>query len=106
MTGTDTGAVRSRVPGFSLHRELALLAGSGFSNMDVLRAATARAAEALWRSDLGTIEAGKQADLLLLRGDPLQDLSALRDIHRIVLGGRVLEPEALLDQARSAGGAA
>ena len=105
VTGTDTGAVRSLVPGFSLHRELALLAGSGFSNMDALRAATARAAEALWRDDLGTIETGKQADLLLLRNDPLQDLGALRDIHRIVLGGRVLEPEALLAQARSAGGA-
>jgi len=64
--------------------------------MDVLRCATLRAAEALWRDDLGSIAPGKRADLLLLRSDPLESLSALRDIERIVYGGRAYEPEALL----------
>jgi imidazolonepropionase-like amidohydrolase len=97
--GTDTGAVRSLVPGFSLHRELGFLAGCGLSNMDVLRAGTARAAEALWRPDLGTIAAGQQADLLLLRRDPLADLSALQDIERVIHDGRAHDPEALLAPA-------
>ena len=100
VAGTDTGAVASLVPGFSLHRELALLSGAGLSNMEVLRAATARAAEALRRSDLGTIEVGKQADLLLLRRDPLEEIGALREIERIVQGGRVIDPAALLAKAR------
>ncbi len=107
VSGTDTGAVRSLVPGFALHRELSFLSGAGLSNMDVLRAATARAAEALWRSGpstgpgqaLGTIEPGKQADLLLLRRDPLTDLTALRDIDRVILAGRVFDPAALLAEA-------
>ena len=102
VAGTDTGAIRSLVPGFSLHRELALLSGAGLSNMELLRAATARAAEALWRDDLGTIEPGKQADLLLLRRNPLDHISALRDdIHRIVQGGRVIDPAALLTEAQA-----
>ncbi len=102
VAGTDTGAIRSLVPGFSLHRELALLSGAGLSNMELLRAATARAAEALWRDDLGTIEPGKQADLLLLRRNPLDHISALRDdIHRIVQAGRVIDPAALLTEAQA-----
>ena len=101
VAGTDTGAVRSLVPGFALHRELGFLSDAGLSNMEALRTATARAAEALWRSDLGTIEVGKQADLLLLRRDPLADLSALRDIQRVVCGGRVFDPAELLAQVRT-----
>jgi len=99
VAGTDTGAIRHLVPGFALHEELSLLAGAGLSNVDVLRAATARAAEALRRSDLGAIEPGRRADLLLLRGNPLDDLSALRDIHRVVLDGRVFDPGELLARA-------
>lgn len=102
VAGTDTGAIRSLVPGFGLHQELAFLAAAGLSNMDVLRAATARAAEAVGRSDLGTIERGKRADLLLLRRNPLDDLGALRDIERVVLDGRVHDPAALLGRAASA----
>ena len=104
VAGTDTGEVRSLVPGFALHRELALLSGAGLSNMELLRAATARAAEALRRSDLGTIEAGRRADLLLLRRDPLQDIGAFRDIHRGIHDGRVFDPAELLTQARERAG--
>jgi imidazolonepropionase-like amidohydrolase len=96
VSGTDTGAVRSLVPGFALHRELALLSGAGLSNMAVLRAATARAAEALRRDDLGIIAPGKRADLLLLRRNPLDDVGALREIDRVVHDGRAFEPAALL----------
>ena len=96
IAGTDTGAVRSLVPGFSLHHELEFLAGAGMSNMDVLRAATSRAAEALRRDDLGTIAPGKRADLLLLRSNPLDDVRALRGIERVVHDGRVYEPATLL----------
>jgi hypothetical protein len=96
VSGTDTGAVRSLVPGFALHHELGYLSDAGLSNMDVLRCATARAAEALGRDDLGTIAPGKRADVLLLRRNPLDDISALRDIERVVADGRVFEPEALL----------
>jgi imidazolonepropionase-like amidohydrolase len=96
VAGTDTGAVRSLVPGFSLHHELEFLAGAGLANMDVLRAATSRAAEALRRDDLGVVAAGKRADVLVLRSNPLDDVRALRDIERVVHDGQVYEPEKLL----------
>jgi imidazolonepropionase-like amidohydrolase len=96
VSGTDTGAIRSLVPGFSLHHELEFLSGADLSNMDVLRSATSRAAEALWRDDLGVIAAGKRADLLLLRSDPLDEIAALRDIERVLQDGRVYEPSKLL----------
>lgn len=97
IAGTDTGPMQP--PGFALHRELGYLSGAGLSNMEVLRAATSRAAEALWRDDLGTIQPGKRADLLLLRRDPLVDLGALRDIERVIHDGQPYDPATLLAQA-------
>ncbi len=105
ISGTDTGAI-GVVPGFSLHAELGYLSGAGLSNMDVIRASTARAAEALWRSDLGTIAPGKRADFLLLGSNPLEDLAALRDIEHIVQDGKLFDPADLLAVARTAGSAA
>jgi len=102
VSGTDTGAI-GVVPGFSLHAELGYLSGAGLSNMDVIRAATARAAEAIWRDDLGTIAPGKRADILLLRGNPLEGLAALRDIQHIVQDGVVHDPAELFATARNAG---
>ena len=99
VSGTDTGAVRSLVPGYALHRELGFLSEAGLSSMDVLRAATARAAEALRRDDLGVIAPGKRADVLLLRRNPLGDVSALREIDRVVHDGQVYHPAALLASA-------
>jgi hypothetical protein len=95
VSGTDTGAIRSCIPGFSLHHELEFLSGAGLSNMDVIRCATSRAAEALWRDDLGVVAPGRRADLLLLRSDPLRDLAALRDIERVVQDGIVYDPDTL-----------
>lgn len=99
VAGTDTGPIANLIPGFGLHEELAHLSGAGLSHMEVLRAATQRAAQALWRDDIGTIEAGKRADLLLLRSNPLDDLRALRDIQRVVHDGRAFDPAAVLAQA-------
>jgi imidazolonepropionase-like amidohydrolase len=96
VTGTDTGAVRSLVPGFALHWEIGFLEEAGLSPMEVLRSATGQAAIAIGRDDLGTIEPGKRADLLLLGSDPLRSAAALADIRYVVSGGRVREPAELL----------
>ena len=66
--------------GASLHRELELLAKAGMPNIDVLRAATSNAADAFRLHDRGRVAEGKKADLVLVRGDPLQDLATTRDI--------------------------
>jgi hypothetical protein len=96
VAGTDTGAVQSLVPGFALHREIQFLADAGLSGMDVLRSATALAARAIGCSDLGTIEPGKLADLLLLGGNPLEDVRALADIRFVVREGNAHRPSELL----------
>jgi imidazolonepropionase-like amidohydrolase len=75
----------------------------------VIEAATRNPAEYLGRlSEVGTVETGKRADLLLVEGDPLADLSRLRRPAGIVLGGRWLpraELDRLLDQVAAAAAA-
>jgi imidazolonepropionase-like amidohydrolase len=95
--GTDVGAAPLQVPGFALHRELALLVEGGIPSADVLQAATRGAAELLRAgAELGTIEPGKRADLLVLSGDPLQDIHATRRIAAVVQAGRIHDPAAVL----------
>ena len=74
--------------GIMIHHELRNLAEAGLSLAQVIAAATGRSAQALRMADtLGTLHAGKQADLLLLNRDPLRDLGALRDIDLVIKGG-------------------
>jgi len=87
------------VPGVDLHNELALLVEAGFSPMEALQAATLRPAEFLGRSkELGTIEEGKIADLVLLDMDPLESISHTRKIRAVVLGGRYVDVVKMRDE--------
>ena len=96
LAGTDIG-VLNVVPGQSLHEELALLVrDAGLSPLDALRAATRDAAVFLGRDrEIGTIAAGKKADLVLLDADPLADIAHVSRISALVLRGRVFERAAL-----------
>jgi len=76
------------VQGLSTHWEMKLLADGGMSNHDVLRVATIMGAEAIGHdADLGSIEAGKLADLVVLSRDPLADIEATQDIEQVMRGG-------------------
>jgi len=92
LAGSD---VQSGVlPGAGLHRELALLHESGLTPAEVIRAATLDPARFLERTDdpdVGQIELGKRADLVLVNGDPTRDIGALSDIREVILGGVRLE---------------
>jgi Imidazolonepropionase and related amidohydrolases len=79
--------------GESLHLELELLAEAGLSNLDALRAATSLPAKYFRLTDRGAIEVGKRADLVLVGSDPLQKISATRDIRHVWCGGRKFENE-------------
>jgi imidazolonepropionase-like amidohydrolase len=95
LAGTDSAAPYV-IPGFALHEELALLVKAGLSPMQALAAATKNPAAFLGKSDTqGTIEAGKNADLLLLDSDPLEDIRNTRRIRAVILGGRLLDRSAL-----------
>ena len=94
LAGTDLGTA-GIIPGASLHDELSLLVAAGFTPLEALRAATLNPAEFLDATDsLGTIEAGKLADLVLLRADPLRDISNTRSIAAVIRDGRVCDPHA------------
>lgn len=87
VAGTDAMA------GFSLHRELELYAKAGIPNADVLRIATLVPAQILKReADLGTIEPGKLADFILVDGNPLENISDIRKVSRVVKDGKVYVP--------------
>jgi imidazolonepropionase-like amidohydrolase len=97
LTGTDA-PVPGVAPGFALHDEFVTLSKCGMSNQQVLESTTRRAAEWLGTlPDRGTVEAGKRADLVLLDGDPLADITNTRRISAVIVGGHYL-PRAELDR--------
>ena len=90
LAGTDA-PLRNSPPGFGLHEELALLVRAGLSPFAALRAATLAPARWFGMEDsLGTIAAGKLADLVLLDANPLSDIRNLRRIRAVVQQGRVV----------------
>ena len=95
IAGTDTGAVYV-IPGFSMHDELQLMVEAGLSNLTVLQSATINAVKFLGKEkDLGTIEKGKLADLVLLDGNPLENIKNTRRIAAVIVNGRYLPKETL-----------
>ncbi|MCE5231832.1 MAG: amidohydrolase family protein [Mizugakiibacter sp.] len=95
LAGTDT-PMPMVYPGYALHDELELLVQCGLGPAQALRAVTIGPAELLHLSQTnGSIAVGKRADLVLLDGDPLQDVRNLRRIRAVVLAGRLLRREDL-----------
>jgi hypothetical protein len=90
VAGTDD------MPAFTLHRELELYSEYGISNADVLRIATLGSARVLGMDgDTGSIESGKAADLVVLDGNPLDDISAVRRAVLVMKAGTLYRPEEL-----------
>ena len=90
LAGTDTGALDC-YPGFSLHDELELFVKAGLTPMEALQTATRNPAVCLNKlDDLGTIERGKLADLVLLDANPLDDIRNTTRIHAVFVNGRFL----------------
>lgn len=78
--------------GPAVHRELELLVSAGIPEVDVIRIATLNGAIFLGReSDLGSIEAGKLADLVLLNSDPIADINNGKDINMVIKNGQVID---------------
>jgi imidazolonepropionase-like amidohydrolase len=84
--GTDSGPP-ARFQGYSEHREMELMVTSGLTPMQVITDATRNAAEFLRAKDLGTLERGKWADLVVLSRNPLQDIRNTRAIEMVMIAG-------------------
>jgi len=100
IVGTDEPVYTSLLPGFAYHRELLAMTYAGIPPAVVLKAATINGARALGvDARLGSIEAGKLADLLVVRGNPLDDIKAARDIKFVFKDGLAHDPVELLQSA-------
>jgi imidazolonepropionase-like amidohydrolase len=104
LAGTDAPGTR-RVPGQSLVEELAALVDAGLTPLEALRSATLNPARFLGLTDsLGSVAPGKVADLVLLEGNPLADIMALRRVRAVIAGGRYyshLDLERRLDEVQA-----
>jgi imidazolonepropionase-like amidohydrolase len=87
VPGSDTGLV-----GFGLDRELELYVQAGMTPLEAIQSATIVSARAMKLDrDSGTIEVGKRADLILVDGNPLANISDIRKVSRVVTNGRVYD---------------
>jgi imidazolonepropionase-like amidohydrolase len=91
ITGTDLV-----VPGHSEFREIQLFVRAGISPLDAIKAATIVPARVFnLEKDLGTIESGKIADLILIDGNPLENISEIRKVKFVVKGGEMFDTKVL-----------
>ncbi|MGB7923654.1 MAG: amidohydrolase family protein [Pyrinomonadaceae bacterium] len=87
IAGTD-----QTVPGHSLHRELELYVRAGFTPMEAIQSATIVPARIMkLEKEVGTIEVGKRADLIILDGNPLESISNIRKVRSVVTRGRLYD---------------
>jgi len=83
VAGTD-----QTVPGYSLHREIELYVQSGFTPMEAIQSATIVSARAMGLDkESGTVEKGKRGDLILINGNPLEDIHNTRNVEYVVTNG-------------------
>jgi imidazolonepropionase-like amidohydrolase len=96
VAGTDQS-----VPGHSLHRELELYVRAGFTPQEALQAATIVPARVMgMEKELGTIEKGKRADLIIVNGNPLENIHNIRNVEYVITNGSMYNSSELW---RSAG---
>ena len=96
VAGTDEG-----VPGHSVHREIELYVEAGLTPMEALQAATIVSARAMkMDGELGTIERGKRADLVVLSANPLDKISNIRSVRWTISDGRVYDAKTLWQSVR------
>lgn len=96
VLGTDAGTGwMGIVPGISIHEELRILTENGFTPYEAIKTGTVNAAKVVEKmngnGDFGTLEIGKRADLILLKNNPLEDISNIKNILGVIASGRWYE---------------
>ena len=89
LAGSDTPSFV--LPGISLHREMQLLVDAGLTPMQAIQAATRNNAEFLQERDMGTVEPGKLADVLIVRENPLADIGNSKTVDQVILAGKLAD---------------
>lgn len=90
VVGTDAGASLARFDE-AAHVEMESLVGAGWTPLEAIEAGTRGAAAAIGREhDIGTLETGKLADVVIVRGDPARHIADVRNVEAVVLGGALV----------------
>ena len=98
-TGTDAGNIGT-LHASSYYQELEAMADVGLSPIQILKASTLNGAKILGKdAELGSIEVGKRADLVLLNDNPLEIVQAYKQIDQVIKSGKVIDLEALKDNS-------
>jgi imidazolonepropionase-like amidohydrolase len=99
LAGSGAPALAS-LPGISLHTELELLVQLGLSPREALAAATNNYSLQLGWNEIGQIAPGRHGDILVLDGDPTQNIWNARRISLLIMDGNLIDREGLLNHAR------
>lgn len=94
VAGSDA-ANQLLIPGYSLHEEMQLLVEAGLTPLEAISAATRRGAQLLRADSLGLIAPGKVADLVVINGDPVANITATRNIAWVMSRGRIIRPDSV-----------
>jgi imidazolonepropionase-like amidohydrolase len=87
VAGTD-----QTIPGHSLHREIELYVQAGFTPMEAIQAATIVPARVMGLDkEVGTVEAGKRADVILVDGNPLESIRNIRNVKYVIANGKMYD---------------
>jgi hypothetical protein len=101
LAGADPVGVGGLVPGFADQREIELLVEAGFSPVEAIRIATLNGATFLGRQDrIGSIAVGKDADLVVMRGDPAARITDIENVEIVFQDGLGYDTRKLLDAVR------
>lgn len=108
LAGTDAGFLNSfNYPGIGLHDELQIFVDGGLTPLQALQASVINGPRFLGHADrYGAVAAGKAADLVILKANPVQDIRATRAIEGVVLKGKYFDRQALDEMLKSAAGQA
>ncbi|NAY91278.1 amidohydrolase family protein [Muricauda sp. JGD-17] len=102
LAGTDVGANPLCHPGVGVHNELEALVEAGLTPAEALKTATLNPALFFEiTEEYGTVSEGKRADLVLLEGNPLEDINAIRSISNVIRDGRVFDSEKIFEIKKS-----
>ena len=101
MTGVDPTGWGGVIAGFGDQRGLELLVQAGFSSEEAIRIGTLNGATFLGEADrIGTLAAGKQADIVIVRGNPAANIAAIRDVRLVFKDGTGYDPSKLIESVR------
>ncbi len=98
VAGTDPTGSGGVIPGYSNQRQIELLVEAGFTSLEAISICTLNGAKYLGRdSRIGTIAVGKQADLMIVRGDPSTTISDVRNVETVFKQGIGYDPAKLIE---------